>query len=93
MVVIEELAKCHKGQILLADPNIESLPDSLSKILNIKFCDFEEAISRSEVIILLTDHREFIEINKSILSNKTVFDTRGIWRSFLTRNNLESVVD
>ncbi len=93
MAVIEELAKCHKGQILLADPNIESLPDSLRKILNIKFCDFEEAISRSEVIILLTDHREFIEINKSILSNKTVFDTRGIWRSFLTRNNLESVVD
>ncbi len=91
--IVEGLAQHHKGQILLADPNIESLPDKLCKILNIEFCNFEDAISRSRIIILLTDHREFIEIDKSILSNKKVFDTRGIWRSFLTSNNLESIGD
>ena len=93
ITIVERLSQHHKGQILVADPNIESLPDKLCKILNIEFCSFEDAILRSRIIILLTDHREFIEIDKSILSNKKVFDTRGIWRSFLTSNNLESIGD
>ena len=91
--IVERLSQHHKGQILVADPNIESLPDKLCKILNIEFCNFEDAISRSRIIVLLTDHREFIEIDKSTLINKKVFDTRGIWRSFLTSNNLESIGD
>lgn len=91
--IVERLSQHHKGQILVADPNIKSLPDKLCKIFNIEFCNFEDAISRSRIIILLTDHREFIEIDKLILSNKKVFDTRGIWRSFLPSTNLENIGD
>ena len=83
--VIKELAARHSGLINIVEPNILELPSYLKKLLNIELCSYEHAIQQSEIIIVLTDHHEFKNADLSELENKTVIDTRGIWR----RKNIE----
>jgi UDP-N-acetyl-D-mannosaminuronic acid dehydrogenase len=52
----------------------------LSANKNIKYCSYDEAIQEADTVIVLTDHKEFKNIDLSRLKNKTVIDTRGIWR-------------
>ena len=57
---------------------------------NIKYCLYERAIQEADTVIVLTDHKEFKDIDLSRLENKMVIDTRGIWRKDKL-NSTESV--
>ena len=37
-------------------------------------------LKASDVIVLLTDHRQFRELPGELLAGRVVVDTRGIWR-------------
>jgi UDP-N-acetyl-D-mannosaminuronic acid dehydrogenase len=39
-----------------------------------------DVVQQSQVLVLLTDHRQFRDIPKKILQEKVVVDTRGVWR-------------
>ena len=67
-------------EILLVEPHIDALPDSLSDIPSAVLCDLDEALSKAGTIILLTDHGTFKSIEKSRLADKALIDTRGMWR-------------
>ncbi len=41
---------------------------------------FEEVIAKCQMLVLLTDHRQFKEVPKRVLQEKVIVDTRGLWR-------------
>ena len=40
----------------------------------------DEALMSAEIVVLLTDHQEFRNIDQCKLKDKLIIDTRGIWR-------------
>ena len=63
--------------LLAVEPHVDVLPENLS---GIQKADLEDAVNRSDIIVLLTDHSQFKQMDKALLAGKTIIDTRGIWR-------------
>ena len=80
MDIVEKLAARHDGEILVAEPNILELPATLEIHKNVKLAAFETAVLEADTVIVLTDHREFKDVDHSLLAGKKIIDTRGIWR-------------
>ncbi|MBF0409619.1 MAG: hypothetical protein HQM10_19925 [Candidatus Riflebacteria bacterium] len=38
-----------------------------------------ETIRRSDILVLLVDHVQFKQLDKTLLKEKMIIDTRGIW--------------
>lgn len=64
----------------VVEPNVDELPRSLRDLQNVEFAGFEEAVGKSDVVVLLVDHTEFKEADMDLLVGKKVIDTRGAWR-------------
>lgn len=78
MEIVETLAHRHVGQILVVEPHIDELPEPLAALC-VELADFDQAIERANIVVLLVDHLGFLEIDKSILKDRIVIDTRGAW--------------
>jgi UDP-N-acetyl-D-mannosaminuronic acid dehydrogenase len=68
------------GEVLTVEPNIRTLPDTLSGRSNLRLVDLETALTGAGVVVLLAEHREFVDLDPARLEGKTVIDTRGVWR-------------
>lgn len=66
--------------IRVVEPNVDELPAALSNISNLTKQGTEEAIAAADVVLLLVNHKEFVNLDQSVLEGKTVIDTKGIWR-------------
>jgi len=77
--IVKHLAENPAFELNVAEPYIQQLPSELKSIKNLKLLTAEEAIRASDVVVLLTNHKSFYEINRELLKGKTVIDTRGIW--------------
>ena len=80
MEVVQLLAGHKIGQVLAVEPHIEQLPPSLAKFDNIELVSEEEAVRRSNIIVMLVSHQVFYAINRVQLEGKHVIDTRGVWQ-------------
>ena len=80
MHIVEQLAREAVGQLLIVEPNLKSLPESLARSDRARLVDIKEAMAEADVILLLVDHRQFKRIDRELLKPKIVIDTRGIWR-------------
>lgn len=67
--------------IRVVEPNVAELPDSLSSVPNLKKQDLETAVHDADVVLLLVNHKEFLQMDTTLLEGKSVIDTKGIWRS------------
>ncbi|WP_320535876.1 UDP-N-acetyl-D-mannosamine dehydrogenase [Pseudarthrobacter sp. IC2-21] len=65
-------------RINIAEPFISELPAVLSGRSNVVLVDTELALSRSGVVLVLVDHDVFRDLNRQMLSDKVVVDTKGI---------------
>ena len=77
--VIKHLQETCTGRLLVVDPHVEALPAGLAGCGRTELVCLDEAL-KSDVILLLTDHREFRSVNPGCLAGKRVIDTRGVWR-------------
>lgn len=68
-----------EAEILVCEPNIERLPEELIGRKNVSLIPTESAIELADIVLLLVDHQEFTKIDSSILAQKIVYDTRGVW--------------
>jgi UDP-N-acetyl-D-mannosaminuronic acid dehydrogenase len=66
------------GELLVVDPLVQQLPQSLAE-LGLSLTDFDVAVDRANVILLLVDHGAFKSIDRELIKDKIVVDTRGIW--------------
>lgn len=65
------------ANIFAVEPNIERLPEKYSH--NVELISIETALTTADIVLLLVDHKEFKAIDRKIVSEKIVIDTRGIW--------------
>ncbi|MDT0212634.1 UDP-N-acetyl-D-mannosamine dehydrogenase [Rothia sp. ARF10] len=79
--ITKQLAERHPGaQILAVEPNIEELPGVFAEHSHVTLERTEDAIRRADIVVLLVDHREFKHLDRALLAEKAVIDTRGVWR-------------
>ncbi|KAB3519963.1 UDP-N-acetyl-D-mannosamine dehydrogenase [Corynebacterium sp. zg254] len=79
--IVRTLAEDNPGYDLrVVEPNIDALPHSLAAFDNVQLQSVEDAVAAADVVLLLVNHKEFIELDRSTLDGKTVIDTKGIWR-------------
>jgi UDP-N-acetyl-D-mannosaminuronic acid dehydrogenase len=76
--IVFRLAEEKIGQLLIVEPHISTLPPELSG-LGLELHDFDKAIEQANVVLLLVDHMSFIQLDRNVLKDKFVIDTRGAW--------------
>lgn len=78
IAVVDKLAAANH-RILVVEPHIGALPAGLAGRENIALVSLETALGDGDILVLLTDHRQFKEIAPERLAAKTLIDTRGVW--------------
>ena len=68
------------ASVLVVEPNVQELPERLTRFENVKFMPAVEAIEEADIVVLLVDHAPFKQIDRSLLAEKIVIDTKGVWR-------------
>jgi nucleotide sugar dehydrogenase len=77
--IATQLAERQLGRLLIAEPHIRELPDSLAHTGVAELVDVTTAVRDADVVVLLVDHDAFRGVKRTALRGKAVFDTRGIW--------------
>jgi len=77
--VVKELQRRKKGRILVVEPHVSELPSDISTCGNIELVGLEDGLSVADVVVLLTDHSMFAEIDQEALASKSLVDSRGLW--------------
>lgn len=66
------------NEVILVEPNISQLPKVFDGTRT-KLSSVDKSLKIADIVVLLVDHKEFFDIDSSLLSGKQVVDTRGIW--------------
>jgi len=77
LFIITELKKAGIGELVVVEPNIESLPDYLD---GLALSSVDDALASADIVVGLVDHDPFKLITAKELSTKIVLDYRGMWR-------------
>jgi len=72
--IVQALVSSGIGRVMACEPNA-----------NGSFAEFplyvlEEVLKEADILLVLVDHDEFRGIDRELLKEKVVIDTRGIWR-------------
>ncbi|MFK7889216.1 MAG: UDP-N-acetyl-D-mannosamine dehydrogenase [Granulosicoccus sp.] len=78
--ICQQISERLDGQVLVVEPNINSLPHELKQSDKVELVSISHALARADIILGLVDHREFKQLNREALVEKVVIDTRGMWR-------------
>ena len=76
--IVRRLAEERVGEILVVEPHIAALPPELAAH-GLALHDFDRAVERANLVVLLVDHMSFRQVDRDALKNKSVIDTRGAW--------------
>lgn len=79
-IVTDLVKQLPDSQILIAEPNIERLPEILDTAQNVRLCDTDDAVQMADIVVLLVDHSPFKQIPAEDLREKVIIDTKGVWR-------------
>jgi len=78
--IVHEIAQAAIGTVLVVEPHVQHLPSPLDGFADLRLARLDEALSQADIILLLVNHRQFKNIDRSVLMEKVVIDTRGLWR-------------
>ena len=78
--VVRGLQQSIAGRLLVVEPHIDVLPAQLAQSNETMLVSLDEALVPAQIVVLLTDHQEFRNVDEGNLEDKLVIDTRGIWR-------------
>ncbi len=78
--IVNSLAKKRVGHLLIVEPYINKLPISLAGLTHVELVTVDEAIERANVVVMLVNHRLFLDYSSLQLANKVIIDTQGIWQ-------------
>jgi UDP-N-acetyl-D-mannosaminuronic acid dehydrogenase len=78
VAIVRRLAEEQVGELLVVEPNIAELPPDL-RDLGLHLHDFDDALERANLVLLLVDHMSFLQVDHELLNDKFVIDTRGVW--------------
>jgi len=75
--ITKELAELNFGKLLIVEPNIVALPNSLKN--DGELVSIKTALATSDIIVLLVSHLEFMDVDLDRSLNKRVVDSTGLW--------------
>ncbi len=75
--IVAGLAR-HGVHLLVVEPHVSSLPESLQSFENVNICCLESAVQKCDVIVLLVDHKAFSSLTLKDFKDKILIDTRGV---------------
>lgn len=78
--IVTRLAEENIGKLLIVEPNIEVLPDTLAGLSSVELVSMDHAVQEADIVLGLVDHRQFKALDSAALSEAVIIDTRGIWR-------------
>jgi UDP-N-acetyl-D-mannosaminuronic acid dehydrogenase len=67
--VVEKLIKQQLGKVLVVEPYINELPPNLKQLHNIALDSIKYAVSNSDIVVKLVNHRAFQDISKKTIKN------------------------
>lgn len=74
MEITRELIRSGIGQVMACEPN------ALNGFNEFPLYDLQAVLRESDILLVLVDHDEFKEIDRELLKEKVLIDTRGVWR-------------
>ena len=66
-------------EICAVEPHVNALPEKLWPYDNVRLAGFEEALAKSDIIVLLVGHTRFAK-RKGDVEGKVIIDAVGLWR-------------
>ena len=78
--VVQRLAEERVADLLVVEPHVGALPQALCDFPHVRLVQLDEAIERADIVTLLVDHQGFADVDRDLLKEKVVIDTRGMWR-------------
>ena len=79
LFIAESLALKSEHELLVVEPYIKTLPESLKGPL-VKKIDLDKALLEASIIVVLVDHSLFRNIRPSLKDGQVLIDSKGIWR-------------
>jgi UDP-N-acetyl-D-mannosaminuronic acid dehydrogenase len=79
LAITRAVAEWLDCDVHVAEPHLERLPGELGKWAHVTMMNADDAIERSDIVVLLVNHRSFQQIDRGALLKKKVVDTRGLW--------------
>lgn len=76
--ITKMLAQKNIAKVLVVEPNIEKLPESLVS-LGVELVSLEYALEQSNTLAVLVDHKSFKSIAPELVAKKVIVDSRGIF--------------
>lgn len=76
--VAHMIADWHRGDTLVVEPHVTSLPPSLAG--HARLVEIDEALQQADVVVMLVDHQRFKAIPAAQIRQPWVVDTKGVWR-------------
>jgi UDP-N-acetyl-D-mannosaminuronic acid dehydrogenase len=76
--IAKRLAADCPERIVVADPNLNALPDELAGLPNLAFCDTFEAVRQSDIVAILVNHSPFRKIPREELMRRMIIDVTGL---------------
>lgn len=74
--IVEELHGKNAGNLLVCEPHMAK-----DEFDSFEMCNLDRVIQESSILVLLTDHQPFRELNASQLEGKVLIDPRGVWQT------------
>lgn len=76
--IVAHLAETGVGRVLAVEPHVRDLPEILQG--KTELASAEDAVQRADIIVPLVNHKAFAQLNRGLLADKCMIDTRGFWR-------------
>lgn len=72
--ITRELMRSGAGRVMACEPNLAEAREDLP------LHELGEVLREADILLVLVDHEEFKDIDRELLKEKVVIDTRGVWR-------------
>jgi UDP-N-acetyl-D-mannosaminuronic acid dehydrogenase len=76
--IVKHLAAENIGELLVVEPHVNTLPKDMTD-LGLQLWDFDRAVEKANILLLLVDHMSFLNVDRDVVKDKIVVDTRGVW--------------
>ncbi len=83
--IVRRLRTIAKERVLVCDPLV-----SAAEFDEFPLSPLSEVLEKCDVLVLLTDHTPFREIDGDLLAQKTLIDPRGAWRCPSTKSSQQA---
>ena len=74
MEITRDLIKAGVGRVMACEPNVNG------NFKEFPLYELGEVLKESDILLVLVDHEEFKDIDRELLKEKVLIDTRGVWR-------------